>query len=303
MSHSVSVTLSKLVREKGRKRSYKNTNEIYAHVTSFNDIVQLNCAFIMGDLYQTPYHGGPLMVESMPMKRDLLTVNQKGFVSYDSQPPMETEDIRQKSYLMGYIRSHAWYSVKKYIDKRNASKHNRPMLYYAFYDYNKDCMVTTFVSHNIYFLTYRATFEKYNISVSARTIESKENKNNTVQEVTLKNIRRAVNMQTTAEGRAALQHLLTLDHMTHREKYTYTVTQVKDKDFTSIPAGSQMSLLFKSSIFPQHVLDILRTNDCIDVNLAYNRYGGDSNVANEIAAFFTSSNLQSTKSRSSSRSN
>jgi hypothetical protein len=79
---------------------------------TYQDVVDANVAFVVGDLQETPYHHGPLDEESEPLRDDLVAINAAGAVTVNSQPA--AYDItwnaavgwrfwRQRPYLEFYV--------------------------------------------------------------------------------------------------------------------------------------------------------------------------------------------------------
>lgn len=52
----------------------------------FSEILNLNRKFLLGEISQTPYHGGPVDDETLPLIKGLLELHDFGLLTEDSQP-------------------------------------------------------------------------------------------------------------------------------------------------------------------------------------------------------------------------
>jgi hypothetical protein len=86
----------------------------FAAVRSYQDLIDANFAFLSGKLDSTPYHGGPVGTETVPLLGNLRKINQSGFVTIEGQPALceynelamngrKRYDQEQKSHLGGFL--------------------------------------------------------------------------------------------------------------------------------------------------------------------------------------------------------
>lgn len=86
----------------------------FDRVRTYQDLIAVNVAFLRGEIDHTPYHGGPIDRETVPLLGKLVQVNQFGFVTVCGQPAVDLESgfnektkkfwqVRQRPFLEGYL--------------------------------------------------------------------------------------------------------------------------------------------------------------------------------------------------------
>ena len=91
-------------------------NRVFESCQTYRELLRCNVAYLQGRLTRTPYHGGPVADETIPLLKDLVEVNTRGFMSISGQPSeCETTvptagpwkgryvESQQKSYIEGYL--------------------------------------------------------------------------------------------------------------------------------------------------------------------------------------------------------
>jgi hypothetical protein len=64
----------------------KSPEKVYEGVKTYKDLIATNVAFLQGKLPYTPYHGGPIDPETVPLMKSLVKINKAGFLSIEGQP-------------------------------------------------------------------------------------------------------------------------------------------------------------------------------------------------------------------------
>ncbi len=77
--------------------------DLFINAKTIDEIKQLNTQFIKGEIYNTCYHYGPLNRESSRISKELLEMNQLGFITTGSQPGQERVDCQQRGVVEGLI--------------------------------------------------------------------------------------------------------------------------------------------------------------------------------------------------------
>jgi hypothetical protein len=85
---------------------------IFENVKTVNELQKLTLEFLHGKIISTNYHYGPLDKESKKIIKELIKMNESGFITINSQPGELEESKRQRGYVCGLIR-------KNQIDKFN----------------------------------------------------------------------------------------------------------------------------------------------------------------------------------------
>lgn len=81
-------------------------------------------SFLKGKNKSTPWHCGPLNDESQMIINDLYKLNNFGFISVDSQPPMLKTYKKQRPYVEGFVKK---------IDFDKISKTNNFIFWYDYF--------------------------------------------------------------------------------------------------------------------------------------------------------------------------
>lgn len=68
---------------------------------SLDDLARATIAFLRGELDSTPTHGGPPNPETGPLLETLVSLNEAGFVTMDSQPGVVDDAGAQRAYVEG----------------------------------------------------------------------------------------------------------------------------------------------------------------------------------------------------------
>ena len=114
---------------------------MFSSVSSYEELIQTNIAFIEGKIKFSPYHRGPIDPETIPLLGDLIEINRKGFISTCGQPFIESEigfnekrniwwETQQLSFIDGYL-------PKKYISNFVEFMKTRTNFIYRVYDMKK----------------------------------------------------------------------------------------------------------------------------------------------------------------------
>lgn len=98
-------------------------------VQTYKQLLDTNIKFLKGEIEETPYHGGPVDTETLPLLEDLVMLNEKGFFTVSSQPSMKTKVFVDKTWKKnGIIQGNWWYEseqksyVEGYIPKDQLSE-------------------------------------------------------------------------------------------------------------------------------------------------------------------------------------
>lgn len=111
---------------------------LYSAVTTFDELIQANVAFLEGKVEETPYHYGPIDPETVPLVGKLVALNKKGFLSTNGQPALIEMGVmpdtcnknrkdcgnvwyidQQKSYIDGYVKLEKVASLIQYLLSRS----------------------------------------------------------------------------------------------------------------------------------------------------------------------------------------
>lgn len=84
------------------RRALRAAERKGVHVV-FESMLELNIRFIQGELSETPSILGPLDEESAPLVPALLELNSLGMFTTNSQPGLEEDGLRQRSWISGLI--------------------------------------------------------------------------------------------------------------------------------------------------------------------------------------------------------
>lgn len=84
---------------------------VWDQVTTFQELVVVNTAFILGLVDMTPYHAGPLDPETLPLVPKIALLNTLGFVSINSQPGLFERGayVPETWYTRNGREQGAWY--------------------------------------------------------------------------------------------------------------------------------------------------------------------------------------------------
>ena len=101
---------------------------LYKETTTFKNLICLNIAFLKGILKVTPYHGGPVDNETIPLLSQLVQLNKKGFLSTNGQPgsignftsPLDGVYYQenQKSFIRGYMHKSLSAKLQSFIQDK-----------------------------------------------------------------------------------------------------------------------------------------------------------------------------------------
>jgi hypothetical protein len=91
--------------------------EEYHIVQSYRDLINLNILFIKGQISKTPYHHGPLALDSQESRETLIKMNELGFLSMDGQGPKPEAKHQQKTYISGFMKAELAKPFIKFIKK------------------------------------------------------------------------------------------------------------------------------------------------------------------------------------------
>ena len=80
---------------------------MYDKVKTWADMCATNVDFLQGKYEETFYHGGSICEESSVLLDDLIQLNSLGFFTNGSQPGLNHEILKQKSYVQ--------FSCKQYV--------------------------------------------------------------------------------------------------------------------------------------------------------------------------------------------
>lgn len=89
--------------------------EQYRNVTSYQQLLDLNCDFIEGRINWTPYHQQPF--NTGPLKDELIKTNQIGFLTLGGQCSEDTPTSEKKLFLDGYFDPREIKKFIKYLKK------------------------------------------------------------------------------------------------------------------------------------------------------------------------------------------
>jgi len=101
---------------------------LYEEASTFKNLVCLNIAFLKGILNETPYHGGPVDNETIPLLSQLINLNKKGFLSTNGQPGIISDftnplngvyyQENQKSFIRGYMHRSLSDKLQRFIQDK-----------------------------------------------------------------------------------------------------------------------------------------------------------------------------------------
>ena len=101
---------------------------LYKETTTFKNLICLNIAFLKGILKVTPYRGGPVDNETIPLLSQLVQLNKKGFLSTNGQPgsinnftsPLDGVYYQenQKSFIRGYMHKSLSAKLQSFIQDK-----------------------------------------------------------------------------------------------------------------------------------------------------------------------------------------
>lgn len=78
-------------------------SDLFINAKTIDEIKQLNIQFIKGEIYNTCYHYGPLNPESNEIHKELLEMNELGFITTCSQPGEKEDEYQQRGVVEGLI--------------------------------------------------------------------------------------------------------------------------------------------------------------------------------------------------------
>lgn len=86
--------MQELINKYGNE-SQKSCQYVYNNVTTLDDLILTNIAFLKGELYSTPYYcDGHVADETLPLIPDLININKFGFISTCGQPACIKHEFR-----------------------------------------------------------------------------------------------------------------------------------------------------------------------------------------------------------------
>lgn len=99
-----------------------NPPKLFALARTFDELLELNVAFLQGRISETPYHFGPIDPETIPLMKDLVTLHLKARVfTTEGQPGLcEQGDwgfIEQRPYLCGFVEEDALTKILRHVRK------------------------------------------------------------------------------------------------------------------------------------------------------------------------------------------
>ena len=92
----------------------------WAACESFTDLRDVNIRFLKGEIYDTPYHLGPICKETTTILQNIIRLNERGFITTGSQPSYEEDgQILQRSYIQGFINMKKIFSLVNFVKQNN----------------------------------------------------------------------------------------------------------------------------------------------------------------------------------------
>jgi hypothetical protein len=147
------------IRERIKKYGHSNEKtiltKIYEPITTFEELLETNIAFLQGEIGLTPYHLGPIASETQLILGNLIELNRKGFLSLEGQPGLcqygewiektwKDEygkiagnwfvDTEQKPYISGYLHKDLAEPLVKYLNSLKLVDKNR--VYYNIFNFD-----------------------------------------------------------------------------------------------------------------------------------------------------------------------
>jgi hypothetical protein len=99
-----------------------NPRKLFALARTYDELLELNVAFLQGRVSETPYHLGPIDTETVPLMKDLVDLHRQGRVfTTEGQPGLcEQGDwgfIEQRPYLCGFVEEETLTKILRHVRK------------------------------------------------------------------------------------------------------------------------------------------------------------------------------------------
>ena len=152
--------LKENIKEFGLVKKYDSYLVIWDKIQTIEELFYCNVEFIKGNICGTPYHFGPLNIDSIPLINDLIKLHDYGFLSTGGQGSLMEYDkwcdkswinqsgtqcgkwfysIEQKSYISGYIKNDNIDTLVAYFESLNCDSifNNGDKIFYYVNSCNK----------------------------------------------------------------------------------------------------------------------------------------------------------------------
>lgn len=134
--------------QRDTQKEYKYAYDIFMHAETYQDLLDLNMAFLDGKVHFTPFHCGPIETETQVLRIKLLEINANGFMSVEGQPCVKptqptqpTPDTRQPtdegqlSYIIGFMQKEKFSKFKTFFN--NPSRKHVFSVNFSYFDENE----------------------------------------------------------------------------------------------------------------------------------------------------------------------
>jgi hypothetical protein len=79
--------------------------DLFHQVRTYRELQDVNIQFLRGEIQKTPYHGGPVDSETIPLLSDLIRLNELGFVTVGGQPAQDETKFVKRTWK---VRGEEW---------------------------------------------------------------------------------------------------------------------------------------------------------------------------------------------------
>ncbi len=124
----------------------KKMSEIYKNVKTFEDLLKTNIDFLEGKNKITFNHFGPINDDHKENIQLLIELTKKGFLTCGGQSPLDQENIKQRSYVEGYIKDELYEKLKSFLIDKN--------VYFVVSDYYGNLLYSNFKEDSINLTMY-----------------------------------------------------------------------------------------------------------------------------------------------------
>jgi hypothetical protein len=127
---------------------------VYDEVKCWKDLVYTNYKFLEGFMYNTFYHYSPLQAETIvdrDFHQDLIELTKYDIFSTDSQPYINTDTLKQISYIDFCCPERIAIPLIKMLNKDNN-------IYFSVTNFDKNIHIDNFVSDILYYVNNKTEF-------------------------------------------------------------------------------------------------------------------------------------------------
>ncbi|CAH6723274.1 methylenetetrahydrofolate reductase 2 [[Candida] jaroonii] len=139
------------------RQSPKKAFELWGHPQCLKEFADLTINYLTGKLKSIPWSDGPIDADTSVMTDDLISLNKKGFITINSQPPLNATKsndkvygwgpkngyVFQKQYLEFFCHKDTLNQLLNNIDSFNSTDNNARILTYYMVDKSGDLVTNT----------------------------------------------------------------------------------------------------------------------------------------------------------------